>query len=240
MQDLTKLAHLGAEKRWAEHNSEIQQFLSNNNLIEEHPSELSILCGFLAGDGAFDHRYPHYEIRFYPDNKTVAKKYTEIFQKLYGKKLKIKKKRHLYGDCYIVSANSKKAYMHLTSIAKFGGLKWEIPEFVLKKDELKRAWLRAFFDCEAHVNNQKGNIHVNSVNEDGLNQVKESLESLGIASRIYTYVRKNKNWNTNFILVVSHKNIDKFYDIIGFTHSKKLKKLSGIINTSRNGRAEMR
>lgn len=229
MNRLSKIGIMGAEKRWSKYNLEIQNFLSNNKLIENYPKELSALCGFLAGDGSFDKRYTHYEIKFFPDDKKVAILFEKIFQKLYNKKLKIRKQIQHFGNCYVLRIKYKKAYMHLKSLTTFGRMSWRIPDFVLNNDELKIEWLKAFFDCEGYVNPNGKVIQLQSVNEIGLKQVKNILESLEITSKIYTYERKNKNWNTNFILNITGENMEKFHNLIGFNHSKKIKRLKKVI-----------
>ena len=230
MNKMQELGRMGGIKRWHCYNLEIQNFLNNNKLLETHSKELAALCGFIAGDGSMDNRPTHYEIRFYPDDLKLAKIFKRVFHEIYGKKLSINKNLNLYGNCYYLRVNSKKAYKHLISLSTFGTMDWKIPEFVLKNNALMIEWLKAYFDCEAYVNPNGKVIQVQSVNKTGLYQVKEMLDSLGIKSKIYEYERKNKNWNTNYILCIMGKtNIKNFHDIIGSDHSKKSKTLKKII-----------
>jgi len=103
-------------------------------------------------------------------------------------------------------------------------LEWTIPNFCNSKQK-KREWLRAFFDCEAHVNKQS--ICVQSVNKQGLEQIKQCLQEFNINALTYKYERKQKNWNTNYLLFIFRKkDRQRFLKVIGFTHHKKLERLS--------------
>lgn len=195
-----------------------------------------MLCGFLSGDGSVQDRYPHYEIDFYPDDKKVALIYRGIFRDLYNKKLVIRKQRRYFGNCFSLRVKYKKAFMHLKSLTTFGRLRWRVPRFVLKEYALKKAWLRAFFDCEGYVNPNGKVIQIQTVNKAGLKQVKSMLNSLDINSNTYKYERKNKNWNTNYILCITGNSIENFSSIVGFNHSRKSKMLKKLIFKRWDGR----
>ena len=230
MNKMKKLGKAGGIKRWESYNLEIEDFLKNNKLLETHPKELASLCAFIAGDGSMDNRPTCYEIRFYPDDLKLAKIFKRIFYEIYGKKLSINKNLDFYGNCYYLRTNSKKAFKHLISLSSFGTMDWKVPKFVLRKSALIIEWLKAYFDCESYVNPNGKVIQAQSVNKVGLYQVQDILNSLGIKSKIYEYERKNKNWNTNYILcIMGRKNIKSFHDIIGFNHSKKSKILKKIV-----------
>ena len=95
---------------------------------------------------------------------------------------------------------------------------------MLKTKTLKREWLRAFFDCEAYVG--KRVIQLQSVNNRGINQIKDLLNEFKIESKIYGYERKHEKWNKNYILCVMKKaSRERFLKEIGFTHARKLEKL---------------
>ena len=99
-----------------------------------------------------------------------------------------------------------------------------MPVNFLKNETLKIEWLKSFFDGEGHVSNR--DIRLQSVNEKGLRQVKQLLSDIGIESRFYKYERKNRNWNTNYILSIIKKDYRKMYlNKIGFNHEIKLSKL---------------
>lgn len=86
-------------------------------------------------------------------------------------------------------------------------------------------WLRAYFDCEGYVG--KNVIHIQSVNKKGIEKIHELLKEFNIESKIYKYQRKNKNWNTNYLLYILKKESRLNYlKEIGFNHLIKFQKLS--------------
>jgi len=77
----------------------------------------------------------------------------------------------------------------------------------------------------------KKQIQLQFVNKKGIEDIKNLLETFNIESKIYSYERKNKNWNTNYILSIMKKNSRiTFLNEIGFYNLKKLKKLKEILN----------
>lgn len=193
---------------------------------------LSRLCGFIAGDGTLsirnDGKNMHYDLRFYPDDLYLAKIFVDTFFKLYDKYPRIKKT----GNFYTVDVCSKLACNHLKSVSSFGTLSWIIPSNLFISNKSKIEFIRAFFDCEAYVSKSKNVIQVQSVNKSGLYSLMNLLEEFGIICKMYTYERKNKNWNTNYLLTILGKeNVIKFARLIGFNHSikqTKLLKLAGM------------
>ena len=109
--------------------------------------------------------------------------------------------------------------------ADFSALHWTIPFRVLSSPKSKKEFLKSYFDCEGYVN--KKVIRAESVNEKGLLGIKKLLlDSFGIESKFYSYERKQKNWNKNYILVIAKKSERiKFLKTIGFDHSRKKKLL---------------
>ena len=120
--------------------------------------------------------------------------------------------------------SSKLACDHLLTVSTFDTYTWKVPDFVFSDLHYISEFLRAIFDCEAHVG--KNNIQFQSVNQNGINQLRELLASFEIESRIYRYKRKNIKWGINYILVIGRKeNIKKYANCIGFNHSRKMAKL---------------
>lgn len=187
----------------------------------------SRLCGYLAGDGVVSRRFDsvqkktHHDIMFYPDNEKIANIFSDSFEALYGKRLEIKS----LGNYFRVRTKLKPACIDLLKEGSFRSLEWRIPKFVLKNNSLVKEWLRAFFDCEAYVGPRI--IQVQSVNKEGLTQVKQVLEGFGIESKTYEYKRKNPNWNINYLLSVMRRDSRlKYLKTIGFNHPVKSRKLS--------------
>lgn len=228
---LSEYGKKGALIRWNKFNKKI----IDNLRVKNKPYHLLLkarLCGFLAGDGTVKIRRENkninrinYEVNFFPDHISLVKPYLQAFEELYCKKPSIK----MDGKLYRIRTKCKIAYLDLSKISKFGLYIWEVPFNFLKNGKLKIEWLRAFFDSEGYVGNKE--IRVQSVNEKGLHQVKQLLEELGIESKMYKYERKNKNWNTNYILSIMKKDHRKMYlNKIGFNHEIKLLKLKRLFS----------
>lgn len=189
-------------------------------------SFIAQLCGFIAGDGSIKIRkdgngFNHYDISFYPDDLLMAQKYINTFEEVYEKKPSIVPLNNFYR----VRVSSKVACDHLLKISTFDTYNWKVPDFVFSDLLYKSEFLRAIFDCESHVS--KNNIQLQSVNQNGVNQLRELLAAFGIESKIYRYKRKNSKWGINYILVIGRKeNIKKYAEFIGFNHSIKIKKLA--------------
>jgi len=200
--------------------------------LTEHEIDIfkSRLCGFLAADGsviirkeAGTNRF-HYDVQFYPDHYTLVKLYEEAFKAVYGKELNIKQKHNFF----FVRASSKFAAQNLASLANFNSKNWTIPKF-LKTKELKKVWLKAYFDCDGYV--CKNYVQVQSVNKTGLEKMKKVLYEFGIKSKIYSYRRQQTAWSTNYLLNIPRKNeMLKFMLEIGFDHPLKCAKLKEFTN----------
>lgn len=217
------------KKMRAKQESEIKAYVKKRLESRDTYRLLSRLCGFIMGDGYLSIRrekgkkWFHHEISFYPDNIEVAELFRDTFKDIYKKEPSIK----TLNNYFRVRVVSPVACKHLSSFSKFSTLDWRIPDFVLKDNESKIEFLRAIFDCEGYVG--KRNIQFQSVNREGIYQIKYLLMELGIISSIYSYKRTNPRWNINYILVISRReNIKKYAQTIGFNHPLKIIKLVDI------------
>ena len=206
--------------RWTKVQEEEKRIIESNKRNLHYKSRL---FGFLAGDGnVFIGKTKsncHHTIRFFPDHDSLIGPFCESLYKVYGKIPSIKKLHNMY---WIV-LDSKIVVQDIIKSASFGVKNWRMP-YELFADRLCEAeWLRAFFDCEAYVSDSS--IRIQTVNEAGTFQIKESLRKFGIESKQYLYHPKNKNWSNCHILVINNKNKTKYLSEIGFNHSVKLNKL---------------
>jgi len=230
MQQINNISEINRKKvsiRWNKQKYKYQLHLNKISKTRKYKNYKARILGFLAGDGNIDIRHEknrvnakHHDISFYPDHNSMISPFMESFIYLYLKEPTVKKRKNYFS----VRVSSKPACIDLISTVSFGIHKWEVPFNFLDTKESRIEWVRAFFDCEASVS--KYQIQVQSVNENGLEQVKNLLNELGIESRIYKYERKNKNWNTNYILCIKRKVIrQRFLNRIGFNHELKHRKL---------------
>lgn len=184
------------------------------------------ILGYLMGDGSVSMPIEsdgtiHYSVAFYPDDEVMLKSFLFAFKKVYNRIPTVKKYNH-YFHARIISKSITLDL--LNNYGSFRSLEWQIPISILNSKLASKEWLRAFYDSEGYVG--KRTIVVQSVNYDGLIQVKTLLQSYDIDCKIYKYHRKNKNWNTNYLLCIMKKSERiKFLKGIGFSHSKKQKKL---------------
>jgi len=213
--------------RWnRKHKADVDYIKNQENRFSDLKSRI---CAFLAGDGNIlsDNGLTcrHNTIRFFPDHISLVKSFEEALLKVYNKRPKIIKKNNYF----FITLDSKPVVLDLLSYCNFGKMNWKIPSFVFNSTKNKIEWLRAFFDCEAYVH--KNYISVKSVNQKGMNQIRDLLEEFDITSKIYSYKPKNNNWNINYMLRILKKKDREYYArLIGFNHSIKFKKLNKSLN----------
>lgn len=230
--ELSEINRIKVRKRWDRVHSVEERFIKKNKKGNGHLK--ARVHGYLCGDGSVSMREEkgrpgaiHADIYFYPDHKSLIKPFTEAFRRIYGKRFTL---RNL-GAYYSLRLVSMTAARDLLADGSMTSLGWRVPEWVIESEENSREWLRAFFDSEAYVS--ETDFRVQSVNLNGLRQVADMLRKFGINSREYSYQRKNKNWNTNYHLVVAKREDRKaFLNLIGLNHTDKLRKLA----TCRGGR----
>jgi len=214
-----------AINRWKTiHTKEIDR-LKNIENVPKYKLLKSKLMGYLVGDGGVYIRLEkrgnvHCSISFYPDDELMLNTFISAFNEYYNKIPTIKN----LDTYYTVRCESKVIVEDLMKTAKYDALNWTIPLDYLETEEMIIEWIRAYFDCEAHVNSYS--IRVQSVNEKGLIEIQKLLKRLDIDSSLYKYKRKNPNWNINYILSIQKKESRLNYmKKIGFNHDRKTKAL---------------
>jgi intein/homing endonuclease len=186
---------------------------------------LAAVHGYLCSDGYVirnpeNQRHKYYVIALRNTNIVLLEDFQNRFEKYFGVKPAIRN-----GRCII---NSKPIYIKL--IDKFGSFysyEWKIPEL---DRNLITFWLRAFFDCEGwvEINGRKSRmVCAESVNLKGLEQVKRSLLTLGIKSRI----KPKKSGSIFRLLIFGKENVKQFGSAVGFLHPQKREKLLGLISS---------
>jgi hypothetical protein len=116
-----------------------------------------------------------------------------------------------------------------TLFKKLGVLKshdWYIPKEILNSSlNIKKEWLKAFFDDEAHVSSS--NIIINLVNYKVLKQIQKMLKEFNIKSNL----NGPYHWRqfTSYHLIILKESLVIYNSKIGFYHPKKKKQLSTLI-----------
>lgn len=120
-------------------------------------------------------RVSRYIIAYSNKNRSLINEFIEDIKKCFGvKPILIKKK----DKNYEVRLKSKRAWKFLKSLGAGNSYSWSIPELFLEAPlKIKKAWINAFFDDEAHFA-KDGRIRVKSVNRKGLNQIRLMLHQL--------------------------------------------------------------
>jgi intein/homing endonuclease len=213
-----------ALSRWKNIESRISSGMKAKEKKGKYRLLKSKILGFLAGDGHVCIRKEktslHHEIEFYPDNQVLAKHFAYAYHELYEQTPVTKN----HGRYFVVRIASKAACKDLLNTANFGILKWRVPGQYLSSHKQESEWVRAFYDCEAHVD--KTRIVLQSVNKEGILEVQRLLKKFDVESRVYEYKRRNKNWNMNYLLFIQkRKSREAFLNNIGFNHPVKLEKL---------------
>ncbi len=189
---------------------------------------LSSIHAYLCADGyviknpeSQKHKYYHIGLR--NTNMELLKDFQNKFYKYFKIKPHLVKER-----CRI---QSKEIYEELTNnFGSFYSKDWELPK--LNKNNIKY-WLRSYFDCEAWVRNQeRQNRHIglDSINENGIYQIKKELGKLGIVSK----VKKRNTRNIYTLNIYGKENLIKFQNKINFLHPEKKEKLQSSINSYMN------
>ncbi len=92
--------------------------------------------------------------------------------------------------------------------------------------KLKSAYLRGVFDSQATVtlnsNNYERLIRVKIKNKKGLQEIQTPLSDLGIKSFII---------HGPTLVISGYYNLKRFYEIVGFTIKRKMKKLKKLLSS---------
>ena len=198
---------------------------SKVRLCNKISKEKVAIIAYLSGDGYIKFRQKgfHYEIVFFMDDLTVAKRIVGLFLKEYHVSPKIRripttvKKGKGY---YRVEIKNKVACLDLLSFGKYGKLEWNFPSKI--SDSMKKEWIKCFFDCEAHVHKNRPQIQVKSVNSKGLRAIGDHLIRLNINNKVYGPYDNGLNHNPYFMLSIYRaEDILKYNKLIGFYHKEK-------------------
>ncbi len=179
-------------------------------------TEKAYVLGVLCGDGYLYTNHRDYTIRLAVNDKDFAEEFSRNLEIVYGLKPLV------YSHNYrcIVELRSKEAYEDIAKFGNFRTYTWRVPnEIVVSRDETIRAsFLRGFFDSEGSV--AKYSIGCCSVNKEGLIEIKQILESLGIRVG-----HLSKDGLHHRIYICDRLSRVRFYKIVGFSIKRKEDKL---------------
>lgn len=196
------------------------------NSIMKFNQDLASVHAYLCADGYViknpdTQRHKYYHIGLRNTNFILLKDFQNKFEKVFGLRPIITNE----GRCRI---QNKNIFFQLTEDFSYYSDEWSLPQLSL--DELK-CWLRSYFDCDAWVAVQKGKsrvIGLESINKNGLEQIKSSLLKFGIKS---SEVKKRGDKNIWYISICGKDDLIKFKENIDFLHPRKNEKLLEAINS---------
>lgn len=146
--------------------------------------EKAWVLGVLAGDAHLDIKNARIilESGYKNPDKNFIQIWKDTLEKLYGIKCRPwKRLDKIVG--YVLT--SRGAANDLIRYGSFGRYKWIVPSEIISANRtVKCFYLRGFFDSEGCVPKNKHEITAKSVNYDGLEQIKNLLEEVGIHAKI--------------------------------------------------------
>jgi hypothetical protein len=185
---------------------------------------LSSIHAYLCADGyviknPLHQKHKYYRVGLRNTNEILLRDFEKKFKKIFGKTPRVV----LGQRCEI---GSKEIYEKLTKqFGSFYSWHWQMPS--LNKKQSKE-WLRSYFDCEGWVfceSHKNRHIGLDCVNNTGLTQIEEKLNSL----RIKTIKKYKSNRKIYRLLIYGKENLNRFEETIGFFHPDKREKLRRVL-----------
>ena len=174
-------------------------------------------CIFRAG-----RKKTNYWIKYEVRDKKQLQEFADDIKNVYGLDVKWSTNPSGFTGKLIplVYVRSKMIFEDLSKYGGFVSEKWSVPPEILNStNQMKREFLRAFFDDEGTITNNE--IRLYSINEQGIVQIKTLLEEF----HIFSCIRKGygKKRNVFGLVIKDIKSIKNFHEKIGFNINKKAK-----------------
>lgn len=151
-----------------------------------------------------------YEVGYCNTNKKLLEDFSKDVLDVY--KIRVRKRKST--DLVF---KSKRVYSRIKELGGGNTRGWSIGKEILQSKKITKSfWLRAFFDDEGTVDKTNFVVRVKSMNNEGLSQAKELMDSIGVTTRI-----TGPNCDDSWYLTVSRRDLIKFQKEIGFNHPKK-------------------
>jgi hypothetical protein len=187
--------------------------------------ELARIHAHLCGDGFVSlfktgekDRNLRATIGYSNNNQKLLEEFRRDFNKIFNVKMTIRNKKDVY-------VRSIKIYLFI--INKFGSFKskkWRIPKLIKDSNKgIKLEWLKSFFEDEAYDEKRYNRLKIKSVNLEGLEDIKDMLDSINIFSKI-----TGPNCDETFYITIPH-----FDSVKEFQNFVKIpaRKTSNILNS---------
>ena len=202
----------------------IKQISKNSSEITP---EKSYILGVLCGDGYLSSKDGYISLEVIDDD--FIQEFKNCITQVYGpnfegsiKNTKGRKKRLLVVGIKMVRNIED-------DLPKSKTLEWRVPKKLFISNDICRSYfLKGIFDSDGSVHG-KHSLDLTSTNFNGLNDIKRLLETIDIIS---SEVRKDGSCYKLYI--TSKENILKFHKKVGFSISKKSKKLNNLVMSYNN------
>ena len=122
-----------------------------------------------------------------------------------------------------ISVRSKRIWEFLKKMGTGGSYSWRIPKEICNSSkEVKKNWIRAFFDNEADFDDA-GRIRVKCVNKKGLSQLMRMLKEF-----VPSHLRPKKGfyWGNTVCININKKDAPMFFSKIGSIRYNPKRKLN--------------
>jgi intein-encoded DNA endonuclease-like protein len=198
--------------------------------------EKAYMLGVMCGDG-YIHKAKHsYQIGLQATDKDFVIKFSKCIERIYQIKpsFSIRLSRHRnWNDQWQTRLVSKSVYNDIINYGAWKADTWSVPSNLLSSPRsLKTEFLQGFFDSEGHVDVKYKRVSAISINIDGLNGIKNLLDSLQIRSTIRSVKiirgKRRKSYNIN---IEDRKSIELFHKFIGFGIKRKSNQLDSLVKS---------
>lgn len=195
--------------------NKIQKEFEFYSAIPMSPDYAKII-GYLLGDGGINQKGRSIYIRYMNPDLKLMEDFIKKFYNVFGKRLNYSKRFTENGiEYYTVDFGS----IACANVIQ----KKMIHEF---NENEKIAFLQALFDDEGSVS-KNGVIKISQTNKENIERIRKYLIDLDIiCSEVKERRYKNKNWNNQYEITITHRNnLRKFLEKIDFLSEKKHKRL---------------
>ncbi len=202
---------------------------SDLRLPTEVDENLAQIIGYLLGDGNIENE----RLNFYEEDRKTAIFYEKLLRKVFNAKIR---------TIFRASKNYYKVRCQGKPIVRL--IRQEFPEVnkartstipkkILKSEnKIVAAFLRGLFDAEGYVT--KRGLSAGMNNEILVKQVQIALLRFGILPSVHEYDNRRNPYsnNTRFTIdITEKKSLKIFKKEIGFSFSKKMKKLNALVES---------
>lgn len=204
---------------------------------DAYTPQLAHIVAHLQFDGTIGFCNSRGYLIYYNTNKKMVMQFAEDMEEAFEVKNRISVKHRnnenkKWNDCYSYRCQRTKVIMLLLNMTSYGTYDWRVPNWIVNgSKKIKSAYLQAFFDDEGGF--AGCGIHGTSCNYEGLQQIRDMLNSLGIRGKIrerkgkqiLSQVGLGKRSRAWDILITHQNNLRQFRDLVGFSLNYKQKPL---------------